>query len=276
MASSTFESLFGGGIDPQLKRMVALSALAHLSLAALLFVVFKSGPLPVDYNPAISVALVDLPEVTDLKDVKLGAPKPKQLPAPQEKKIEPKEIAKPKTIPEPQKKIFALEEQKKTTKKANESKSKREVSQAANIESAVDRIRRQRMAVAKIRQRALETAAPEGTPGGNVRGTGALRASAYDAQVQSILRENWELPSTFLSQDLHTHVYLKIDPTGHIVDWRIVRSSGNPVYDDTVHRAVAKTQIDGFPAPDPEVYETIKDGYTIDFNPASFFSGDTG
>ena len=96
------------------------------------------------------------------------------------------------------------------------------------------------------------------------------------AQVQSILRENWELPSTFLSQDLHTHVYLKIDPTGHIVDWRIVRSSGNPVYDDTVHRAVAKTQIDGFPAPDPEVYETIKDGYTIDFNPASFFSGDTG
>ena len=34
MASSTFESLFGGGIDPQLKRMVALSALAHLSRAS--------------------------------------------------------------------------------------------------------------------------------------------------------------------------------------------------------------------------------------------------
>src|SRR3990172_7350311 len=106
MASSTFDSLFGGGIDPQLKRMVALSALAHVTLGLLAFLTLRSGPLPVDYSPAISVALVDLPEVTDLKDVKLGAPHPKQLPAPQEKKPDAKRVVEAKKIPEPQKKVF--------------------------------------------------------------------------------------------------------------------------------------------------------------------------
>jgi hypothetical protein len=31
-----------------------------------------------------------------------------------------------------------------------------------------------------------------------------------------------------------------------------------------------------FPAPDPESYQFMKDGYTIDFNPAIIFSGETG
>jgi len=276
MASSTFESLFGGGIDPMLKRMVGLSALVHLSIAVLVLVASRGGSLPVDYNPAINVALVDLPEVKDLKDVKLGTPMPKQLPAPQEKKPEAK-AAEPKKIPEPQKKVFSLEEEKKTTKRAAESKSRKEVSQLAKIESAVDRIRRQRVAVAKIRQRALETAGPEGTPGGSVRGFGAIRANAYNAQLVSILRENWELPNTFLGQDLHTIVFMRVDRSGQIADWRIVRGSGNPVFDDTVYRAMTKTQYGGqLPAPAPEVFETIKDGWDVDFNPESFFAGETG
>ena len=276
MASSTFDSLFGGGIDPLLKRMVALSALAHLLVGLLAFLAFKSGPLPVDYSPAINVALVDLPEVTDLKDVKLGAPKPKQLPAPQQKKPEAKEAAQAKKIPEPEKKVFALEEQSKTTKKATESKSTKRENLQAKIESAVDRIRKQQMAVARIRNRVPDTAMPEGTPGGNVRGTGALRVG-YEATLLMILRDMWELPPSFLGQSLVATVFMKIGQDGRIEDWRIERSSGNPAFDDTVYRAMTKTQQrQDLPVPDPAAWQQVRDGYLIDFDPRTFFQGETG
>ncbi len=277
MASPTFESLFGGGIDPLLKRMVLLSAVMHVTIAALLVILARSAPLPVSYRPAIHVALVDLPEVTELKDVKLGAPKPKELPAAEPKKPAPEKAEKPKPEPAPQKKVIALKEEKKTKKRATVSKRQEESSQRARMESAIDRLRRQRVAVSKIRQRALDTAAPEGTPGGSVRGVGALRTVAYDAQLLAVLRENWELPNTFLGQALNTMVFMKIDRLGRIVEWRIVSGSGNSVFDDTVYRAMTKTQTGHeVPMPDPEVYELIKDGYMIDFNPADFFSGEMG
>jgi TonB family protein len=276
MASSTFDSLFGGGFDPQLKRMVALSALAHVALGLLAFITLKSGPLPVDYSPAINVALVDLPEVTDLKDVKLGAPKPKQLPAPQVKKPEAKPAEAPKKIPEPEKKVFALEEQQKTTKRATESKSKRRENLTARLDSAVDRIRNQQMAVARIRNKVPDTAMPEGTPGGNVRGTGALRVG-YEAQLVMILRDMWELPPSFLGQNIEVVVSMQINPQGQIVDWRIERSSGNPAFDDTVYRAMTKTrQRQDLPVPDPAAYQMIKGGYSVTFNPLTFFQGETG
>jgi outer membrane biosynthesis protein TonB len=277
MAPPTFESLFGGGIDPLLKRMVLLSALMHVTIAGLLLVLARSAPLPVSYRPAIHVALVDLPEVTELKDVKLGAPKPKELPAAERKKPTPEKAEKPKPEPAPKKKVVALKEEKKTDKKATVSKRKEEASQRARMESAVDRLRRESVAVSKIRQRALDTAAPEGTPGGNVRGVGAFRTVAYDAQLLAILKENWELPSTFLGQPLSTVVSMKIDRLGRIVEWRIVSSSGNPVFDDTVYRAMMKTQAGHeIPVPEPDVYELIKEGYRIDFNPKDFFSGEMG
>ncbi len=276
MASSTFDSLFGGGIDPQLKRMVALSALAHLTLGLLAFATFRGGSLPVDYSPAINVALVDLPEVTDLKDVKLGAPKPKQLPAPQQKKPEMKQAAPAKKIAEPEKKVFAVEEQAKTARKAIESRSKRQENLQPRLESAVERIRKQQMAIARIRNRVPDSAMPEGTPGGNVRGTGALRVG-YEAQLVMILRDMWELPPSFLGQNIEVVVSMHISPQGQIVDWQIEHSSGNSAFDDTVYRAMTKTQQrQDLPVPDPAAYQFIKDGYEVQFNPLTFFQGETG
>ena len=273
MASFTFESLFGGGIDPKLKRMVAVSAAMHLTLFALLLMLARTAPLPIDYRASIQVALVDLPEVDDLEKVKLGAPKPKQLPPPEARKPEPKapEKAKPE---EAKKKVVALEEEKKTEKKAADTQAKKEPAPAAKMESAVDRLRKQRMAVARVKQRALDTEMPEGTPGGNVRGIGAIRGLAYDAMVQATIRGNWEVPVTFFGQNLHTEVFVKIDPGGRIIEWRIVRGSGNPVYDDTVFRAFRKIEVgSGFPAPDREIYESmLKNGYVIDMHPEDFFS----
>jgi outer membrane biosynthesis protein TonB len=263
MASTTFESLFGGGLDPHLKRMVALSAVAHVTFAALFLLLGRSSELPVDYRPAIQVALVDLPEVEDLKDVKLGAPKRKQQPPPQQKKPDPSTA---KADP-PKKKVFAVEEEKKTRKKAVDSKKKKEAA----------RLREQNAAVARLQQRSLDTAMPEGSAAGNVRGTGAIKSLAYDATVLAILKDNWEVPNTFFGQNLHTHVFLKLNRMGRIIEWRIVQGSGNSVYDDTVYRAFRKIEMrQEFPQPDPEVYESVlKQGYMIDMHPEAVFSGAT-
>ncbi len=277
MASTTFESLFGGGLDPQLKRMVALSIAAHLTFAALFLLLGRSSQLPVDYRPAIQVALVDLPAVEDLKDVKLGAPKRKQLPPPQQKKPDPSKAKKAKVDP-PKKKVFAVEEERKTRKKAVDSKKKKKAAAArARKKRAAARLREQNTAVARLRQRSLDTAMPEGSAAGNVRGTGAIQALAYDAHVMAILKDNWEVPNTFFGQHLHTHVFLKLNRMGRIIEWRIVQGSGNSVYDDTVYRAFRKIEMrQEFPQPEPEVYEAVlKKGYMIDMHPEAIFSGAT-
>jgi outer membrane biosynthesis protein TonB len=276
MASTTFESLFGGGLDPQLKRMVALSAAAHFIFAALFLLLGRSPQLPVDYRPAIQVALVDLPAVKDLKDVKLGAPRRKQLPPPQQRKPDPSKAKKAKADP-PKKKVFAVEEEKKTRKRAVDSKKKKEAAARAKKKRAAARLREQNTAVARLRQRSLDTAMPEGSAAGNVRGTGAIQALAYDAHVMAILKDNWEVPNTFFGQNLHTQVFLKLNRMGRIIEWRIVRGSGNSVYDDTVYRAFRKIEMrQEFPQPDPEVYESIlKKGYIIDMHPEAVFSGAT-
>ncbi|MDP3940292.1 MAG: TonB C-terminal domain-containing protein [Deltaproteobacteria bacterium] len=273
MASFTFENLFGGEIDPKLKRMVAVSAFMHLTLFALILIMARNAPLPVNYQASIQVALVDLPEVNDLEQVKLGAPKPKQLPPPEAKKPEPKAAEKAKPA-EPKKKIVALEEAKKTEQKAADTKAKKEPVPAARMDSAVNRLRVQNTAIARIRQRALDTAMPEGTAGGNVRGIGALKGLAYDALVRGHLEYNWELPPTFLGQHLNTQVYMKIDRDGRLIEWKIVRGSGNSVYDDTVYRAFRKIELgQGFPRPEPEIYDSmLKEGYVIDMKAEDFFS----
>lgn len=274
MSTFTFENLFGGGIDPKLKRMVAVSACMHLTLFALILILARNGPLPVDYRASIQVALVDLPEVDDLEQVKLGAPKPKQLPPPEAKKPEPKPAEKAKPPAEAKKKIVALEEAKKTEKKAADTNAKKEPAPAARMDSAVNRLRSQNTAIARIRQRALDTAMPEGTAGGNVRGIGALKGLAYDALVRGHLEYNWEVPPTFLGQHLNTQVYMKIDRDGRLIEWKIVRGSGNSVYDDTVFRAFRKIELgQGFPRPEPEIYESmLKEGYVIDMKAEDFFS----
>ena len=92
-----------------------------------------------------------------------------------------------------------------------------------------------------------------------------------------ILQDMWQLPPSFLGQNIVAVVYMRIDQSGRIVEWRIERASGNAAFDDTVYRAMTKTQArEDLPVPDPAAYQLLKDGYEIEFNPLTFFQGETG
>ncbi len=103
MTSSTYESLFGGAIDPKLKRMVAVSALAHLTIAFLLFLFARNAPIENIETPPIQVTIVDLKKIPEFMSRPGGggggSPAPK--PAPKA------EIPKPTAAPKPARRAAA-------------------------------------------------------------------------------------------------------------------------------------------------------------------------
>jgi TonB family protein len=84
MTSSTYAMLFGGPIDPQLKRMVAVSALAHLTLMLMVFLLFRNATLDIQDTPPIEVTIVELKEIPAFKSERGGggggAPAPARAP----------------------------------------------------------------------------------------------------------------------------------------------------------------------------------------------------
>ena len=103
-----------------------------------------------------------------------------------------------------------------------------------------------------------------GAPAGAVAGAGAVSGSARGVRVDPEVagwmrrtrihvRQSWVLAPGFRSQDLETHVSVRIDSGGRLQGGpRITRRSGNPWYDDSVVRALEKAS--PLPAP-PEAGE---------------------
>ena len=106
------------------------------------------------------------------------------------------------------------------------------------------------------RQAALEAAA---IAEANARADAAANKALSDwaALVSQKVRRNWSRPPN-LSQDLLAKVQIVMLPTGDIANVKIVQSSGNPVYDDSVEKAIRKSS----PLPklaDPRAYAKARD-----------------
>ena len=103
MTSSVYESLFGGPVDPRLKRSVAVSALVHLTLAVLLFF-FAKNAVPIIEEPLpIVVTIIDLKKIPTFKSEPGGggggAPAPAPAPKPEAPKAAGPKMAAPKPAP---------------------------------------------------------------------------------------------------------------------------------------------------------------------------------
>jgi len=95
---------------------------------------------------------------------------------------------------------------------------------------------------------------PGGTGGGVVKGIDFLR---YQSQIFSTIKSNW----VWVGQkgNLSVRVYFSIKDNGEIVGLKLVQTSGNASYDDSVLRAVRKSS----PLPPPP--ETVrKDASDVD------------
>jgi colicin import membrane protein len=85
----------------------------------------------------------------------------------------------------------------------------------------------------------------------------------YYRHIRDIVGSNWVAPSEALSSDISADYQVRIETDGRVSASRLLRSSGNPEFDLSVERAVAKSS--PFP-PLPEVFEGRPDDPALRFH----------
>jgi len=163
---------------------------------------------------------------------------------PQEKKVEPKPVAK---TPEkkPDNDAINLEAAKNRQKDA-----------LARLkqQAALEEIERKAEAEAK-RQKALEAVRGSAqqykgnvlSSGNSLTGLSRLQAETYIANVHSHMRQNWALPDYLRRRNLNAEIVVRFDSQGNITEKALVRSSGNPTFDEIALNAVQNSS----PVPPP-------------------------
>jgi colicin import membrane protein len=151
------------------------------------------------------------------------------------------------------------------TKSAKDKKA--EAAKQKSLEAALRRIK----ALAKIDSENTPVQATAGAPikgnkiskGNSTAGDAkeSDTANYYDT-VRSKLQENWALPVWLSRQNLSATIEIVIDSRGTVREFRFVKSSGNPQYDDAVKSTLAKSQ--PFETPPNELLgNTISIGFPL-------------
>ncbi|MNL32071.1 hypothetical protein D3C87_1538990 [compost metagenome] len=214
---------------------------------------------------------------------------PKTLPAPSEAKENPKPAPTPKAEPvvekpaekAPPNKVEAVKpelpkHQPKKDDGLNLEKNK------ANQQSAIEKLKAM-AALEKIKDEVAEEkkkTPPPGTgkdnsgatkikgnmvsPGTSLTGLTKLQHETYGADLDRHIKQHWALPEWLAKRDLKAQARVFIDTRGNILGRKIVKSSGNPSYDEEVLATIDRAA--PFPAP-PEKFQALVsvDGILIGF-----------
>ena len=92
------------------------------------------------------------------------------------------------------------------------------------------------------------------SPGTEISGLNKLQHEQYIVLLDRHIKENWTLPEWLSKKNLKAQIRVRIDNKGHIISKQIVKSSGNPAYDDSVKVTIEKS--DPFPPP-PEKFSAV-------------------
>ena len=286
------------GAEERLRKWFAFSLLLHLVLIAAMFL---SPMLPAD-RPPMPVYVVDLVGGERIGGANLGtelAPSPKQ-PAKSQENL-PKEVAETKKEmkkeePRKEEKIKAKASDKeekmvlKEKTKVDQTKTeptkdvKREVKEDAKSEAASADSVRERLiqgAVDRAKNRTEATQKPskgESYSAGSGEGDGAAGLGVggrggpgivkgmdfviYQNRMLATIKENWAWVGQ--RSNLRVVVQFGIKENGEIVGLKIVQPSGDPSYDESVLRALKKSN--PLPAP-PENYRKDFADVEISFRP---------
>jgi len=90
----------------------------------------------------------------------------------------------------------------------------------------------------------------------------ALQAAA--GRIKAAIEENWRRPGTS-RVGLSALLQLKVAPNGDVVRVKIIRSSGDPFFDQSAEIAVKKASPLPIPT-NPKYYEHLNE-FNIEFNP---------
>jgi colicin import membrane protein len=232
-----------------------------------------------DLNPTVPAPKVEK-EVKEVKKEKIEKEekieKPKPKPAEPKPALEEKTILKEKAKAEPVKKETVKKEPPKEVKPEAREETKSETASADSvrerlIQSAVDRAKtRSESAQQASKEQVLSAGSGEGEgaaalgPGGR-GGPGIVKGMdfiIYQNRMLATIKENWAWVGQ--RSNLKVVVHFGIKESGEIFGLKIVQPSGDPTYDESVLRAVKKSN--PLPAP-PESYRRDFADVQLTFRP---------
>jgi outer membrane biosynthesis protein TonB len=111
----------------------------------------------------------------------------------------------------------------------------------------------------------------EGDPQGIAEGTEtqAKAGDLYRGQLVAFFKRGWTIPSTLGdSSRLQTRASVEITPDRKVADHKIVKSSGDPLFDQSVEDRFNELRSLGttLPDPPPEVADQFSGSWTLDVN----------
>ena len=225
-------------------------------------------PEAIDFTQAVRVDMVGLPDKVDpttlpppstAKETK-PAPAPKEEPKPvvekpAEKPAE-KTVAKPELPKHQPKKDDSINLEK---NKASQQSAIDKLKAMAALEKIKEQVSEEKKKTPPAAAPSTETSADGGkikgnmvSPGTALTGLNKLQHDNYGADLNRHIKQHWTLPEWLSKRELKAQVVVYIDTRGNVLERKIVKSSGNPSYDEAVLEAVDKST--PFPAP-PEKFQ---------------------
>ncbi len=92
------------------------------------------------------------------------------------------------------------------------------------------------------------------SPGTSLTGLTKLQHDTYASDLDRHIKDHWSLPEWLAKRDFKAQARVLIDSRGNILERKIVKSSGNPSYDEEVLATIDRSA--PFPAP-PEKFLAI-------------------
>lgn len=126
-----------------------------------------------------------------------------------------------------------------------------------DTQERIDAMRQERTSRTRIEQLKQQLAADTQTQSpttvvatgqvGSIGGTGTQAGVDFTERIKGYLMENWTLPLTHWKKELYSVVELRFDPQGRRRGFRVIRASGDSLFDQSVEKAV--TKLDKLPNP---------------------------
>jgi colicin import membrane protein len=271
--------LSNGSLESKWGSMLFLSALVHLALFSIIFLVPESIPTRTLEGVIYEVNLVELPPRATLQTQR-QAPAAKARHKTQNITV-PRKQSPPKRVSKPSVKEKPVVIAKKTIKKKPRQAKKPKESPSKLIEQAVAKIERKvetqkepgiqkkkvdyvDEAVAKIERKVKTEGGTGQAQGGAPTG---VRIQIYKMEVKQRIEENWVYPpllSPEKAKGLSAIVVLHVKRDGSILKSRVVKESSDAIFDQSVLKAIERSN----PLPPfPEGYPKIREEFELTFSP---------
>ncbi len=201
---------------------VSVSIHALFFLSVTVKNIFFTGE-PLVYENAIRVDLVALPDKLPPAE-QAAPPTPVTKPPPVAVKTPPKELPKVND---------SINLEKSRAKEKDAMKKLREM-------EVMDKIRKQLEAEQRIKAAAKVFKGNQLSSGTELHGLSKIDHDNYIAEVKRKIYDSWDLPEWLAQKNLKAQVLARFDQHGNLIFKQLIKSSGNPSYDENIMEALRK------------------------------------